>query len=90
MNELDEIAMNRKHLKNCYICVTINKMKYSNLIKALRNQLLLTQEELAKQIGVSFATVNRWEGGRHEPTMRYRRLIRSLCKKAGIKEEDYL
>lgn len=65
-------------------------MNYGTLIKELRNKLLLTQEELAKKIGVSFATVNRWEGSKHAPTMKYRRVIRSLCKKTNIKEEDYL
>ena len=33
-------------------------------IKQLRKSLGLTQESLAKRLGVSFASVNRWEKGR--------------------------
>ncbi len=34
-------------------------------VRALRDRLELSQEQLAQQLRVSFATVNRWEGGRH-------------------------
>lgn len=43
-------------------------MNYSTLIKALRESMILSQEEFANYLGVSFATVNRWEKGHHEPT----------------------
>ena len=36
-------------------------------IRAIREALSLSQEELASKLGVSFATVNRWEGGKSEP-----------------------
>src|SRR5215510_10683532 len=41
---------------------------YSNQIKAVRGKLGLTQERLAEQLGVSFATVNRWEKGHARPS----------------------
>ena len=34
------------------------------LIKQIRTYLNLSQAELANQLNVSFATVNRWENGR--------------------------
>jgi predicted ATPase/DNA-binding CsgD family transcriptional regulator len=34
-------------------------------VRALRDHLGVSQEQLAHQLRVSFATVNRWEGGRH-------------------------
>lgn len=37
-------------------------------IKALRESLGLTQGQLAKQIGVEWHTVMRWERGRHKPS----------------------
>lgn len=37
-------------------------------IKKLRKQLALTQEEFAHEIGVTFATVNRWENGKSKPS----------------------
>lgn len=57
---------------------------YADLIKQLRSKLIVTQEELAKILGVSFASVNRWERGHFEPTMKVRRKIIELCKKEGI------
>ncbi len=59
-------------------------MNYSVLIKALRESMILSQEEFAKYLGVSFATVNRWEKGHHEPTYAAKRKIIALCKKQKI------
>ncbi|MBQ7250154.1 MAG: helix-turn-helix transcriptional regulator [Bacilli bacterium] len=47
----------------------------------------MTQVELAAQLGVSFATVNRWEKGHHEPTIKQKRNIRDFCKKHKIRVE---
>lgn len=37
-------------------------------VKALREQLDISQEDLAKALGVSFATVNRWENNKTKPS----------------------
>lgn len=42
-------------------------MKQRN-IKELRQQLGLTQKRLAKELGVTLATVGRWECGLREPS----------------------
>lgn len=62
-------------------------MDYSKLIKELREKLILSQAELAELLGVSFASVNRWEMGHHEPTIKSKRKIVALCKKHKIKTE---
>lgn len=36
-------------------------MDYKYLVKQLRNKLIITQTELAELLGVSFASINRWE-----------------------------
>jgi DNA-binding transcriptional regulator YiaG len=36
---------------------------YPSLVKELRRQLALSQEDLARELGVSYATDNRWENG---------------------------
>lgn len=59
-------------------------MKYPEAIKTLRLELLLTQMELAAKLGVAFATVNRWENGLHEPTIKTKRKLSSMFKKHGI------
>lgn len=50
-------------------------------IKAIRQRLGLSQEELAQKLGVSFTSVNRWENGQTKPSKLARRQIDILCKK---------
>jgi transcriptional regulator with XRE-family HTH domain len=47
-------------------------------IKGLREHLGLTQEVFARILGVSFATVNRWENGKTVPTGDYARVLQTL------------
>lgn len=42
--------------------------EFSTKVKSLRAELKLSQEDLAKALGVSFATVNRWENARTQPS----------------------
>ena len=53
-------------------------MKYKDMIIALRDKLIITQEELAQMLGVSFVSVNRWEKGYHEPTIKVKRKLMKL------------
>lgn len=64
-------------------------MDYNNLIKDLREKLILSQEDFAKLIGVSFSTVNRWETAKHNPTIKYKRILIDLCKQNNIDVEKY-
>ena len=41
---------------------------FPGLVKETRRQLGLSQEELARELGVSFATVNRWENEKSTPS----------------------
>lgn len=59
-------------------------MNFAEDIKKLRLSAILTQEEFAKELGVSFATVNRWETGKSKPTIKAMKLIDEYCKKNNI------
>lgn len=61
---------------------------YSHLIKETRDRLIVSQCELAQMLGVSFATINRWENGHHQPNYLQRRKIQSICKKYKINTGD--
>lgn len=63
-------------------------MNYQRLVKELRNKLILTQQEFAELLGVSFSSINRWESGRHEPTMKIKRKLVELCKKYNVVLEE--
>lgn len=54
-------------------------MKSSEIIKEIRSCLNLSQSELADVLGVSFATVNRWERGHCEPSKIAVNAIKNLC-----------
>jgi predicted ATPase/DNA-binding CsgD family transcriptional regulator/DNA-binding XRE family transcriptional regulator len=47
-------------------------------LRELRSARGLSQEQMARQLGVSFATVNRWEGGKTAPSARARRELERL------------
>ncbi|HEV8712997.1 MAG TPA: helix-turn-helix domain-containing protein [Candidatus Binatia bacterium] len=47
-------------------------------VRELREHLQLTQEVFASILGVSFATVNRWENGKTTPTGDYARVLQTL------------
>ena len=58
-------------------------MSFAEDIKRIRRKAL-TQEDFAKEIGVSFATVNRWETGKAKPNLKTMKLIDEYCKKNAI------
>jgi type I restriction enzyme M protein len=56
-------------------------------LRAIRAKLSLTQEQLAERLGVSFATVNRWEGGGTKPQRAQAEAIATLARQADIDGE---
>lgn len=54
------------------------------LLQAIRAALDLTQAELAERLGVSFATVNRWEGGANKPQKAQLAKITALADEVGV------
>lgn len=65
-------------------------MVWSKILKDLRNKMLLSQTEMAELLGVSFASINRYENAHHEPTIKVKRKVKELCDKRGINIDDYL
>lgn len=57
-------------------------------LRAIRARLDLSQEQLAERLGVSFATVNRWEGGSNAPQKAAREVIDALAEEAGVEAPD--
>ena len=54
------------------------------LILEIRNRLNVSQEDLAKMIGVSFATVNRWENGHSQPNKAAQLRLYDICKERNV------
>lgn len=62
-------------------------MKFSEKVKYARMKLLLTQEALAKELGVSYATICRWEKENREPQIVSQGKFYAFCESKGIKFE---
>jgi DNA-binding transcriptional regulator YiaG len=56
----------------------------SELIKALRLHMGLTQAEFAKQLGVRQATVSEWENGVYEPTRSKSKHLELVAQMVGF------
>ncbi|WP_141455200.1 N-6 DNA methylase [Pseudoxanthomonas sp. z9] len=65
-----------------------NKAATAHILRAIRAKLDLTQEQLADRLGVSFATVNRWEGGTSKPQRAQAAAIAALAWEAGVEEGE--
>lgn len=55
-------------------------MEIANIIKKIRMEQLMSQQQFADAIGVSFATVNRWENGKAAPTFKAMQKIDAFCR----------
>ena len=54
------------------------------VLRTIRARLDLSQEQLAERIGVSFASINRWEGGAIKPQKAAQEAIAALAAEAGV------
>lgn len=54
---------------------------YMSLVKNVRRQLSISQEDLARELGVSYATVNRWENGQSRPSKLARVQLDAFCER---------
>jgi putative transcriptional regulator len=64
---------------------------YAALVREVRRQLAISQEDLARELGVSYATVNRWENGQAKPSKLARAQLDAFCERmqaAGVLDLD--
>jgi transcriptional regulator with XRE-family HTH domain len=64
--------------------VTLSEVDFASLVRQLRQLRRLTQEQLARELEVTFGTVNGWENGRHEPIAALGRRLVELAEGAGM------
>ena len=59
-------------------------MTFGDKIKFARKKLFLSQEAMAKELGVSFATINRWENGKYEANYVAQKSFHEFCVRNSI------
>lgn len=67
-----------------YVISRRTRMTFNQKVKYVRKKLGYTQAEFAKALGVSFATVNRWENGQVFPSALALRSFRDFCEDSFI------
>jgi len=58
--------------------------EHSVLVRYMRQQLGMTQEELAQALGITVGTVSRWEKGRFRPSRLARALILEFARTHNV------
>ena len=61
---------------------------YAKRIREYRERKFISQQELAKILGVSNVTVCRWETGRYEPDMETKKKLVALFNEIGMKLDN--
>lgn len=59
-------------------------MEFGQIVKQVRKDLGLSQEQLARELSISFSTVNRWENGKSKPSQMAQELFLSFCTSKRI------
>lgn len=62
------------------------RLETTELVATIRTKAEISQEELARRLGVSFASVNAWERGRTEPRAMHRLKLDSMGADLGIRQ----
>jgi len=66
------------------------RLPVKDIILEIRNRLNASQEDLAKMIGTSYATVNRWENGHSQPNKTAQLRLYDICKERNVDLEDII
>ena len=59
-------------------------INYAELLKQYREIMFLSQRDLADELGISYVTVNRWETGKFDPTIKMKKKLFEMFKKAKL------
>ena len=66
------------------------EINFSSLVRKIRRSREITQEQLAREIEVTFSTVNAWENGKHQPIPALARRLVDIAENAGILTAQHL
>ncbi len=59
-------------------------MTFAEELKRTRQRTFLTQGAFAKEVNVSFSTVNRWESGKTKPNLIAMKSIKEFCERNNV------
>ena len=59
-------------------------MTFAEELRRIRQRSFLSQEAFAKEVNVSFSTVNRWKTGKTRPNLMAMKSIKYYCEKNKV------
>lgn len=57
---------------------------FGDIVYEIRKQLGVTQEQLARELNISFSTINRWENSHTVPSRLAKMRLVEFCEKNSI------
>lgn len=63
-------------------------MNFPDLVKTTRQKTGMSQQDLARALNVSFATINRWENGKTHPNKLTQSVFFEFCQKQELGIEN--
>ena len=75
---------------NKHPILVLSQPKCGQLIREIRQEFKLSQEEFANSIGVTFSTVNRWENGHAKPSRLAANNLQKKLLELGIRGIELL
>lgn len=63
-------------------------MDFGKKLKEVREQLGISQEMMARELNVSFATINRLENGKTAPCYKTLKNFEEFCKKTKVEVKN--
>lgn len=60
---------------------------FGDIVYKIRKQLGITQEQLARELNISFSTINRWENSRTVPSRLAKMRLVEFCEKNRVSPE---
>jgi putative transcriptional regulator len=82
-------CQNRKYhflAKVDFAMLTAQEIQSANLVRKLRFRLGLTQEQFVAELGVTSASINRWENRKVQPSPMALKLLRQRLEQMGDSE----
>jgi putative transcriptional regulator len=70
--------------------LVMNQPQIGKLIRELRLETGLTQEQFAAELGVTCSSINRWENGRSKPLPLALQKIEALLQQMGDRGKELL
>jgi len=59
-------------------------MRLDEILKKIRKELNITQEQFARDLNVSFSTLNRWKNSHTAPSRLARMRLVEYCSEKGV------